>query len=169
MGAGNAVADDFVPGVVSSNGTITVPRVDYRKDWAFLGTYTADGGKGIGFHSVYSQRETVAHYRKTGVFPDGAVLVKELYDTKSGDLTTGAVRWASGLVGWFVMVKDSKGRFGENLLWGDGWGWAFFKADAPDKTTTKDYKTECLACHEPVRATDLSYTQGYPTLKGPGR
>ncbi len=169
LGIGNATMNRFAPGIVSQNGAISVPRTDYRKDWSFLGTYSADGGEGIGFHSVYTQPETVGYFRKNGSFPDGAVLVKELFDTEGGDLTTGAVRWASKPVGWFVMVKDTKGRFAGNPLWGDGWGWAYFKAGEPDITATKDYRAECLACHEPVRPTDLSYVQGYPSLKGKGR
>jgi hypothetical protein len=32
---------------------------------------------------------------------------------------------------WFVMVKDSKGSFPGNDLWGDGWGWSWFDAGNP--------------------------------------
>ena len=155
------------PGV-SADGAIQVPDVDYRKDWAFLGTYSVLGedGNGAGdLHTVYTQPETVAAYRETGTFPDGAVLIKELFKTETADLTTGRASWATERAGWFVMVKDSADSFPDNPLWGDGWGWAFFGADDPTTTTTTDYKAECLECHEPVRDTDLSYVQGYPVLK----
>ena len=32
-------------------------------------------------------------------------------------------------------------------------------------TVTTNYKTDCLGCHEPARATDLVYVQGYPMLR----
>jgi hypothetical protein len=61
-------------------------------------------------------------YRKTGKFPDGATLVKEFRATKAGTYTTGAnVSYAtSDLKPWFVMVKDTQGRFANNPIWGDG-------------------------------------------------
>ncbi len=153
------------PGI-GADGSIQVPDIDYRKDWAFLGTFSVQGDDGAGdLHTVYTQPETVAAYRETRVFPDGAVLVKELFKTKTDDLTTGRVSWAAEQAGWFVMVKDSANSYPDNPLWGDGWGWAFFNADNPEQTVTTDYKAECLECHEPVRDTDLSYVQGYPALQ----
>ena len=53
----------------------------------------------------------------------------------------------------------------DNKLWGDGWGWALFKADAPDKQVATDYKKDCLGCHVPAKSTDWTYIQGYPVLK----
>jgi hypothetical protein len=45
------------------------------------------------------------------------VLVKEVFQTATGDMTTGTVSHAETLKGWFVMVKDSKGRYPGNALW----------------------------------------------------
>lgn len=164
-----AVAQDLPPGV-SADGSIAVPDVDFRKGWAFLGTFSVAGDEGTtDHHVVYTQPETVDAYRATGRYPDGAVLIKELYQVQTDDLTTGRASWAGDLAGWFVMVKDAKARFPGNPLWGDGWGWAFFAPDNPDMTSTEDYQAECLACHEPVRDQDLSYVQGYPSLRGPSR
>jgi hypothetical protein len=33
------------------------------------------------------------------------------------------------------------------------------------KTTSTDYKTDCLSCHLPAEASDWIYVQGYPSLK----
>ncbi len=59
------------------------------------------------------------------------MLVKELRASKEGTYTTGAgVNYAtSEIKQWFVMVKDVKGRFSDNPLWGVGWGWALYKPD----------------------------------------
>jgi hypothetical protein len=66
---------------------------------------------------------------------------------------------------WFVKVKAEKSRFPDSKLWGDGWGWALFKADAPDKQVATDYKKDCLGCHVPAKSTDWTYIQGFPVLK----
>ena len=167
----SAQSSGYAPGV-DAKGGIVVPRVDYRAEWDYLGSFsvTKDDVDGVAeTHVVYTQPGTIKAYRATGKYPDGAVLLKELYNTKTDDLTTGRASWNTTLKGWFVMVKDTKGRFKNNPLWGDGWGWAYFEAGSPAKTVTTDYANDCLSCHEPVRDTDLSYVQGYPALKGPGR
>lgn len=58
---------------------------------------------------------------------------------------------------------DSKGRYAGNALWGDGWGWSWFDVGDPLKTTSTDYKTDCLSCHLPAEASDRIYVRG--TLK----
>jgi len=72
---------------------------------------------------------------------------------------------ALGAKGWFVMVKDSNNSHPGNSLWGDGWASSWFDAGNPTKTTSTDYKKDCLPCHVPARATDWVYTSGYPALK----
>ncbi|WP_108881204.1 cytochrome P460 family protein [Anderseniella sp. Alg231-50] len=150
-----------------SGQTIQLPA-NFRTDYEFLGAWAvsgdADTGGNIGQHIVYASPGTVKAYRKTGKFPDGAVLVKELFKGKTEDLTTGSATSAAEVAGYFVMVKDAEGK-NTGPLWGDGWGWAFFGADDKKQTTTKDYKAECLACHEPVRDSDLIYSYAYPVLK----
>jgi hypothetical protein len=113
---------------------------------------------------VYASPGTIAAYRKTGHFPDGAVLVKEVYKANTNPMTTGTVSSAGTLSGWFVMVRDDVGRFPENKLWGDGWGWSWFDAGDPKKTTSTDYKKDCQGCHIPAQASDWIYTTGYPPL-----
>jgi hypothetical protein len=80
-------------------------------------------------------------------------------------MTTGFVGHADALQGWFVMVKDTKNRHPENKLWGDGWAWSWFDAANPNKTTSTDFKTNCLGCHVPAQQTDWIYSFGYPPLK----
>lgn len=158
----------FAPGIVGQDGSISLPA-NFRRDWVMLGAWSVEGdadtGGSVGLHVVYAPGSVVDAYRKTGKFPDGAVLVKELFNGRTETLTTGEATSAASLAGHFVMVKDAKSRFPDNPLWGDGWGWAFFAAGKPETPVTKDYKTECLACHEPVRANDLVYDYAYPVLK----
>jgi len=149
---------------VDTSGTISLPK-DFRKDFAHLGSWFVPDGDASGFHDVYTQQATVDHYRKTGSFPDGAVLVKELRGHESKPMTTGVPAWATKeLKQWFVMVKDSKGRFPNSPQWGDGWGWALFKPGEKGNVST-NYKSDCMGCHIPAKSTDSVYVEAYPTLK----
>jgi hypothetical protein len=153
--------------VVDANGNLRVPA-DYRTAYQFLGSWAvaADQAKGSKeLHVVYASPGTIAAYHKDGRFPDGSVLVKEVFETATGPMTTGTVSHADTLKGWFVMVKDSNGRHAGNKLWGEGWGWSWFDAANPVKTTSKDFRTDCLGCHIPAKATDWIYVSGYPGLK----
>ena len=146
----------------------SVPE-DYRTAYQFLGAWAiaADQGKGSQqLHIVYASPGTVAAYRKNGSFPDDSVLVKEVFETTTGPMTTGTVSSAQTLKGWFVMVRDSKNTRPDNKLWGDGWGWSWFDAGNPTKTTSTDYKVNCLGCHVPAQATKWIYVNGYPPLRG---
>ncbi len=178
--AGLAMTEDtkpFAPNVDPDTGAITVPE-NYT-EWPTLGTWAhakVEGGPGLQeYHTVYTQPETIAYYKKKGRFPDGAVLVKELLKAETMAMTTGpAVGHATTITGWFVLVRDTQGRFKESSLWGDGWGWSLFNVDDPKHTTSKNYKTDCLPCHRPARtlapknAVDADkwiYSFGYPVLQ----
>jgi len=149
--------------LVDKTGNVRKPP-DYRDRYQSLGTYVVVDPKGDQMHATYASPGAAENYRKTGKFADGTVLVKEVFGTDHAQMTTGDVHWASGTKVWFVMIKDEKGRYSGNPLWGDGWGWALYKSDAPDKQVATDYKKDCLGCHIPARGTDWVYVQGYPVL-----
>jgi hypothetical protein len=164
-----ATASDAVAGevVADATGNLRVPKA-YRTTYQFLGSWAVAADQGQGskeLHVVYASPGTVTAYRQDGRFPDGAVLVKEVYQTDTAEMTTGTVSHAEILKGWFVMTKDGNGRYSGNKLWGDGWGWSWFDAANPSKTTSTDYKTDCRSCHVPARASDWVYVGGYPQLK----
>jgi len=158
-------AGDFSP-YVDSQGGISRPT-DFRTNFVHLGSYAVLDEKSTarGLHDVYTEKASAEHYRKTGKFPDGATLVKEIRKLETSAMTTGdPVVWGSDAAVWFVMIKDAKGRFASNPLWGDGWGWALFKADTPAKNVAVSYKADCMGCHVPAAKTDRVFIQGYPTL-----
>lgn len=154
---------------VDSSGNISSP-VDYRATMVHMGSWFVPDGEASGFHDVYTEKETVDAFRKTGKFPDGATLVKELRASEASDYSTGqGVHRSTAIKQWFVMVKDTENRFNSNPLWGDGWGWALFKptADktiADTKNVAADYKKDCLGCHVLAKDNDWVYTEAYPTL-----
>jgi len=153
--------------VVDAAGNLHVPD-SYRTTYQFLGSWAVASDQGQGskeLHVVYASPRAIAAYRKDGRFPDDTTLVKEVFETATTGMTTGTVSHADTLKGWFVMVKDGGGRYPRNKLWGDGWGWSWFDAANPSKTTSIDYKTDCRSCHVPAQASDWIYVGGYPPLK----
>lgn len=167
----------FAPNVNPETGAISVPHDYYL--WPTLGTWShtkVDGEAATiyEYHVVYTQPETIEYYKKKGRFPDGAVLVKELLNAETMSMTTGpAVGHGTTLKGFFVLVRDTQGRFNSSPLWGDGWGWSLFNPDDLVKTVSKDYKTDCIPCHTPARdlarknaveADKWIYSFGYPVL-----
>jgi len=158
-------ADSFSP-YVNDKGQINLPK-NFRSEFVHLGSWAVTDEKSAahGFHDVYTERKSLDHYRKTGKFPDGATLVKEIRKLETGPLTTGnPVHWAGSPAVWFVMIKDGKGRFPGNPLWEDGWGWAMYKSDDPLKNVATSYRADCQACHIPAAQTDRVFVQGYPLL-----
>lgn len=175
-----SAADRPKPSVaVDASGNLRVPDA-YRTTYNYLGTWAVAKDQGAGseeLHVVYASPGTIDAYRKSGSFPDGTVLVKEVYMAATEPMTTGTVSHSEKLRGWFVMVRDSKGRYPQGDTWGDGWGWAWFDDGKPTVASrnlpmksgvpmpTSNYKQNCLACHTPAKATEWIYIQGYPALK----
>jgi hypothetical protein len=149
-------------------GNLKVPS-DYRETYQYLGSWSpapdkpGEGSKQA--HNVYASPGTIEAFRKSGKFPDGTVIVKEVFATKNDQMTTGLVSHVDKLQGWFMMVKEANNTHPENKLWGDGWVWSWFDAGQPNKTTSKDYQTDCKGCHVPAQDTDWIYSSGYPPLK----
>jgi cytochrome c len=161
-------AGDFSP-YVTKDGGISLPA-DFREKFLHIGTWavaTKPGKPVDELHGVYARPEDVQAYRRDGKFPDGAVLVKDVTSVGSEKLTAGHATWATDVKIWFVMIKDAKGRFPNNDLWGDGWGWALYEAKDPKRNVATDYKTDCKVCHLPAKKDDWVYVRGYPVLAKP--
>jgi hypothetical protein len=158
-------ADSNFSAYVDDSGAISFPE-GFRTSMVHLGSWFVPEGPASGFHDVYSEKSSVDAFRRTGKFPDGATLVKELRASQVGNYTSGnGVNYATGeLKQWFVMIKDSNGRFENSTLWGDGWGWALFKPNDKDNNVAVNYKIDCLGCHQPAKDKDWVYTEAYPTL-----
>ena len=165
--AQSASVDKAAASVTDAKGNMHIPS-GYRTTYEFLGSWSVAGDDGKGakqLHVVYTSPGTIEAFRKTGQFPEGAVIVKEVYDAATKEMTTGTVSHEDKLEGWFLMVRDTKNDYAGNKLWGEGWGWSWFDAGNPNTTTSTDYKSDCQSCHIPARSTDWIYTNGYPPLK----
>jgi hypothetical protein len=153
---------------VDREGEIRLPP-DFRARMVHLGSWFVPEGDASGLHDVYTELASLEAFRKTGQFPDGATLVKEVRASRAGTYTTGrnVAHATDDVKQIFVMVKDGTGRFPGDPAWGEGWGWALFKPGSLDRSVVEDFRSDCLGCHAPARANDWVYLEGYPTLRIP--
>jgi hypothetical protein len=160
--------------VFDSEGKLKLPT-GFRA-WVFVGAPLTPNGLNDGkanfpeYHHVYVEKKNVDAYLKTGEFPEGTVIVKELTRVLNPTFPDGSRKEPSGR-GFFngeysgidVTVKDSK-RFAKT----NGWGFFTFghhplpyAASAAEKPVT-----ECAGCHlANVAATDMTWIQFYPLLR----
>jgi cytochrome c len=156
---------------VTKEGAISLPA-DYRETFQHLGTYvvaTKANQPVDEMHHVFARLEDIQACRRDGKFPDGAAIMKEVTKAGTGDLTTGHDHWSTDIKLWFVMIKDAKGRFPGNDLWGDGWGWGLFMASDPRQNVATDYQTDCKTCDLPAKNEDWLYIRGHPALRDRNR
>jgi len=159
-----AQVDSPYESIVSPNGDISFPT-DFPMGMAFIGSWAVTGENGVAdIHSVHARSADADYYRQHGEFPDGAVLIKEVVESKGASHTTGDAFWGEKTITWFLMVKDVKGRFPDHPLWGDGWGWAQFDPADRTRQIAVNYDESCKACHVPAAKTDRVYVYAYPAL-----
>jgi hypothetical protein len=122
------------------------------------------------YHHVYIEQKNVDAYLKTGEFPEGTVIVKELTRVLNSTFPDGSRTEPSGR-GYFngrfngidVTVKDSK-RFAKTNNWGF---FTFGHHPLPyAETAAESSVTECAGCHiANVAKTDMTWIQFYPILR----
>ena len=144
------------------------------REWVFIGAPLTphglnDGAAGFPeFHHVYIEPAAYEVYKKTGQFPEGTTIVKELVLLHEGDYEDGSRDEASGrgyfaktFAGIDMMVKDTK-RFPEDK----GWGFFNFGHHEPpyaDKASAQPVEN-CSGCHEANATYDMVFTKFYPIL-----
>ena len=172
--------------VFNADGTVQVPT-GFRK-WVFVGAPLTPEGLNDGkyncnaggtnctksnfpeYHHVYIEQKNVDAYLKTGEFPEGTVIVKELTRVLNPTFPDSSRKEPSGR-GYFngvyngidMSIKDSK-RFAKT----NGWGFfTFGHHPMPyEKTSAERPVTECAGCHiANVAATDMTWIQFYPLLR----
>ena len=120
------------------------------------------------FHSVYIDRGSFDHHKRTGVFRDGTILVKELISVGSKQASSGKGYFMGEYLGLEATIKDSR-RFPD-----EPGNWAYFSfghAYPLAKTASAFPASDCNACHEDNAGDDWVFTQYYPVLRAakPGR
>ena len=161
--------------VFDSDGKLKLPT-GYRR-WVFVGAPLTPNGLNNGkagfpeYHHVYVEEKNLDVYLKTGSFPEGTVIVKELTRVLNPTFPDGSRSEPSGR-GYFngefngmdVTVKDRK-RFANT----NGWGFFNFgHHPLPYAESAKEASAaECAGCHVAfVAKTDMTWVQFYPMLRG---
>lgn len=119
------------------------------------------------FHNVYIDPASYMHWKRTGLFHNGTVIVKELVDIGSKQSASGNGYFMGEYIGLEAMVKDSRHFAKEPGNWG------FFRF-----TDEKNYKfnamkthakanatADCANCHKTNAKQDLVFIQHYPVLR----
>lgn len=114
------------------------------------------------FHSVYIDPSSYEHYRDTGEFPDGTVLVKELASVGSTRAVSGAGYFMGEFIGLEATVKSAE-RFPDEP---GHWAYFSFGHAYPLAATAEAFPTAaCNSCHAAAAADDFVFTQYYPVLR----
>lgn len=158
----------------TSDGRLKLP-MGYR-NWVFIGAPITPNGLNAGkagfpeYHNVYVQQKNLAEYRRTGVFPEGTVIVKELLLLRRSDYPDGSANTPAGrgysagrFNGMDVTVKDRK-RFANT----NGWGFFNFghHSEPYEATAAAASEAECAGCHRAGAGnTDMTWVDYYPILR----
>jgi hypothetical protein len=140
-----------------------VRPTDYR-EWIFVGAPVTPKDMNDGkaafpeFHNVYIDPASWAHYKKTGEFRSGTIIVKELTSVGTKRSASGNGYFQGEFLGIAATVKDKK-RFADKPS-----NWAYFGFDdKPSAAAQPD--DSCATCHKAEAAEDMVFTQHYPVLR----
>ena len=142
-------------------------RPEDHREWMFVGAPVTPNDMNDGkaafpeFHNVYIDPASFAAYKKTGKFPEGTVILKELVSVGSKAMPSGKGYFQGEFVSLEAMVKDNS-RFKE-----EPGGWAFFRfGEAPNyQPVGARMKTaDCATCHTGATE-DYVFTATYPVLR----
>jgi len=166
--------------VYDSQGRLKLPDPAVFRKWVFLGAPTTPNGLNNGkanfpeFHHVYVEQKNFDEYIRTGTFPEGTMLVKELTRVLKPTFPDGSRKEPSGR-GFFngefngidLSIKDSKKYAKTN-----GWGYFTFGHHPLPyaEWASEASPTECAGCHQTyVSNTDMTWLQFYPILNQKNR
>src|SRR5215469_862625 len=174
--SGRVAAASQSAAVFDSEGKLQVPDPTVFRKWVFVGAPLTPNALNNGqanfpeYHHVYIEEKNVDAYLRTGSFPEGTMIVKELTRVLDPTFPDGSRKEPSGR-GFFngqyngidVTVKDSK-RFAKT----NGWGFfTFGHHPLPYAESAEESPVyECAGCHIAyVANTDMTYVQFYPILR----
>jgi hypothetical protein len=159
----------------NADGSVKQPT-GWRK-WVFVGAPLTPNALNGGtapfpeYHNVYVEPSAFAVYEKTGNWPEGTQIAKELtlvYENNNDDIGSSTEVSGRGyqqgeFSGLELTVKDST-RFPDMPG-----GWAYFsfghKPQPYEKTAEAFPAESCNACHAANAADDFVFTQFYPVLR----
>ena len=151
----------------NEDGTLVKPE-GYR-EWIYVGTPVTPNDMNNGkaafpeFHNVYIHPKNYKKWKKTGAFPNGTILIKELVSVGTKSAPSGNGYFMGEFIGLEATIKDSK-RFK-----GEPGNWAYFSFTRKGKSPALKAKAmptdKCNFCHQGFAKDDWVFTQYYPVLR----
>ena len=140
------------------------------RSWVYVGTPVTPNDMNNGkaafpeMHNVYIDPTSYDHYKKTGKWREGTILVKELVSIGSKTAVSGNGYFAGEFIGLEATIKSKK------HFPNEPGNWSLFSFTNPAegvlKETAKAFPTKmCNTCHENSAADDFVFTQYYPVLR----
>lgn len=154
--------------VFDANGQLVRPT-GYR-EWIYIGAPLTPNDMNNGkaafpeFHNVYMDPTSWKHWKRSGEFRDGTVIIKELVSVGTKSSSSGNGYFMGDYIGLEALVKDSS-RFPESA---GHWGFFRFTTDDHETllTSSKVMPAEaCAVCHQANAAQDYVFIQHYPVLR----
>lgn len=160
-------ADDTPDAGASYDSDGNLRRPPNHREWIFVGAPVTPNDMNDGqaafpeFHNVYIDPASFESYKRTGEFPDGTVILKELVSVGAKAMDSGNGYFQGEFVSLEAMVKDRE-RFQD-----EPGGWAFFRfGEAPDYDAigSRMSTASCNDCHSGANE-DYVFTDTYPVLR----
>jgi len=156
-----------------NNGQLIRPT-GYR-EWIYIGAPLTPDDMNNGkaafpeFHNVYIDPVSWGHWKKTGAFRDGTIIIKELVSVGSKSASSGKGYFMGEYIGLEAVVKNTKRFPASDKHWGF---FRFTKEEHPTEDqhsllrTSRVNKSEsCASCHGANAKQDMIFIQYYPVLR----
>ncbi len=159
--------DDYAKPGFNQQGELMRPDLSYR-EWVYIGTPLTPNDLNPPeasfpeFHNVYIHPGDFDHWKRTGRFRDGTILVKELVTVGSKKAVSGNGYFMGEFTGLEATIKDSE-RFPNEPGY---WAYFSFGHSYPLADSAAAFPAAaCNGCHEVSAADDFVFTQYYPVLR----
>ena len=161
-----SIAEEFF---TISEGELERPT-GYR-EWIYVGTPVTPNDLNNGkaafpeHHNVYIDPARWSHWKDTGEFREGTIIIKELVSVGAKSAVSGNGYFQGNFIGLEATIKSKK-HFPD-----EPGNWAYYSFSTPDHTSltarAKAFPAaSCNACHQAAAADDFVFTQYYPVLRG---
>ncbi|WP_017222539.1 cytochrome P460 family protein [Moritella dasanensis] len=139
------------------------------REWIYVGTPVTPNDMNNGkaafpeHHNVYIDPKSWSHWKDTGKFREGTILIKELVSVGSKAAVSGQGYFQGEFIGLEATIKSKK------HFPNEPGNWAYYSFSTKDhKTlaaTAKPFPTaSCNSCHLASASDDFVFTQYYPVL-----
>jgi len=163
-----------LPATVHAGESFTIKEGELQRptgyrEWIYVGTPVTPNDMNEGkaafpeHHNVYIDPQSWKHWKKTGEFRDGTILIKELLSVGSKAAVSGQGYFQGEFVGLEATIKSTSHFPDEPGNWG------YYSFSSKDHKTLSETATafptsSCNACHAASAADDFVFTQYYPVL-----